>query len=199
MWTLPLGRMDIKRILKRQVLSHRNWCDGLLAPRIWRQRGQKFSDDTMRIRFTLASGANHLFPSGRSLPAKSLMRSSTGRSAQRPVDGLQFFFSFEFVLPERPKKPRLAGARRLALNRRKNLLLSAVSLCRMVLRGLEYRAAPPHRIGQRLAGNGDDPIEAGRDSCSEACQCSLRSQARTPQQQRRWRSVEQVVRLGRSI
>jgi hypothetical protein len=32
MWTLPLGRMDIKRILKRQVLSHRNWCDGLLSP-----------------------------------------------------------------------------------------------------------------------------------------------------------------------
>jgi hypothetical protein len=69
---------------------------------------------------------------------------------KRSVSGgwAPFLFFVRVVLPERPKKPRLAGARRWALNRRKNRLLSAVSLCRMVLRGLECRAAPPHRIGE---------------------------------------------------
>src|SRR5450759_1410385 len=37
------------------------------------------------------------------------MRSSVRQSAQRPMDRLQFFFSFELSYFRAPKKPRLAG------------------------------------------------------------------------------------------
>jgi hypothetical protein len=51
--------------------------------------------------------------------------------------GLCFFFSFELSYLRAPQNPDWPEPRRLALSCRKNLLLSALSLCRMVLRGLE--------------------------------------------------------------
>jgi hypothetical protein len=72
------------------------------------------------------------------------MRSSDRRSAQYPVDSSYFFFSFEFSYLRAAKKPRLAGAPEVGTQLSKKLLLSAHSLCRMVLRGLERLAAPPH-------------------------------------------------------
>ena len=53
------------------------------------------------------------------------------------MDSPHFFFSFELSYLRVPKKPRLAGTRGFVLIRHDNLLLSAVSLCRMVLCGLE--------------------------------------------------------------
>ena len=55
--------------------------------------------------------------------------------------GLHFFFSFELSYLKAAKKANLAGAPEIGY---KNLLRSALSLCRMVLRGLERPAAPPH-------------------------------------------------------
>src|ERR1035437_7432227 len=54
--------------------------------------------------------------------------------------GLHFFFSFELSYLRAPRKPRLDVA---PVARHENLLLYAVSLCRMVVCGPERPAAPP--------------------------------------------------------
>jgi hypothetical protein len=63
-----------------------------------------------------------------------------------------FLFSLELSYLAVPKKARLAEPWRFGDQLSQNLLLSALSLCRMVLHGLESLAAPLHRIGQTLAG-----------------------------------------------
>jgi hypothetical protein len=65
---------------------------------------------------------------------------------------LVFSFSFETVLSERALKPHLAGSRGRAARSHKNLLHCPLSLCKMIVRGLECVAATPHWIGQRFAG-----------------------------------------------
>jgi hypothetical protein len=69
------------------------------------------------------------------------------------MDWRSFFFSFEFSLLESTRDTssgRDSGG--VVTSCRTNLLLAALSLCRMVLRGLELLAAPPHWIGHKLAG-----------------------------------------------
>jgi hypothetical protein len=64
---------------------------------------------------------------------------------------LVFSFSFETVLSERALKPHLAGSRGRVARSHKNLLHCPLSLCKMIVRGLEGLAASPYWIGQRLA------------------------------------------------
>ena len=51
--------------------------------------------------------------------------------------GFHFFFSFELAYLRMPKKPVWAEPRRLVASCHKNLLLSALSLCKVVPHGLE--------------------------------------------------------------
>jgi hypothetical protein len=85
------------------------------------------------------------------------MRPSVGRSAQCPVDRLHFFFSFELPYLESAQEASFGRRSELGTQLAQKLLRSPVSLCRMVLRGLERprratasdraeigRLSPPH-------------------------------------------------------
>ena len=66
---------------------------------------------------------------------------------------LVFSFSFETVLPERALKPHLAGSRGRAAKSHKNLLHCRLSLCKMIVRGLNDQPGGHPEIGRRLAGS----------------------------------------------
>jgi hypothetical protein len=66
-----------------------------------------------------------------------------------PWTGIHFFFSFVLFYPRVPKKRRLAGAPEVGGQLPQKPLAVRTFI---VQSGLERLAAPPHWIGQRLAG-----------------------------------------------
>src|SRR5260370_16085415 len=62
------------------------------------------------------------------------------------------FLLFELSYQRQPRSPIRTRLPRAAVRSHKNLLQTPHSLCRMVGCPLEYLAAPPQQIGQRLAG-----------------------------------------------
>src|SRR5215813_5445527 len=54
-----------------------------------------------------------------------------------PLLGFHFFFSFERSYLRAPKRPHPGETWSLTISRHENHLMCSVSLCRMILRGLE--------------------------------------------------------------